>query len=452
MSTPSSRLAGAVAAGVALGALTTLSPLMIAVTATTAVVVASARRGLPETERRIVTGILAAGLSVRGLLVLVIAWSSIPLASDQSGGRLFGGDELYAFERSLRTRDVLLGAPVTQLDYVMMFASYSDNKFMRLMSWIAVTFGPSPYALRALNGVLFVAAAVIMYRLARRGFGVVPALGGLVTLLFLPSLLVLSVSLLKDSVFSLLTAVALAGTIAAVRAHAIGARLAYAGVCAASIWALSDMRPDAYLLMTGAVLLGLLIYWSTSSRARLVAAAVVVLLACGATAASWSTSTGAGYQLWFMAVTHKGHVMTPGHSYRTLDDRFYEGAAISTWTPVEAARYVARAGLSFVAVPLPWHVETPSEFAYIPEQIAWYALFGLTLAGAYTAWRRDPLLASLLIGYLVLMGGALALMNGNVGTLIRLRGLVTRFLVWIAAVGFAVVVQRLMRNTAERAL
>ena len=54
------------------------------------------------------------------------------------------------------------------------------------------------------------------------------------------------------------------------------------------------------------------------------------------------------------------------------------------------------------------------------------------------AWRRDPLLVSLLVGYVLPTAAVLALVNGNVGTLVRLRGLVTPFLVWIGALGGAV--------------
>jgi hypothetical protein len=45
--------------------------------------------------------------------------------------------------------------------------------------------------------------------------------------------------------------------------------------------------------------------------------------------------------------------------------------------------------------------------------------------GAVAAWRRDPLVTCLLLGYALPTACVLALTNGNVGTLLRLRGLVT---------------------------
>jgi hypothetical protein len=54
--------------------------------------------------------------------------------------------------------------------------------------------------------------------------------------------------------------------------------------------------------------------------------------------------------------------------------------------------------------------------------------------------RRDRLVTCILVGYVVPTAAALALTNGNVGTLLRLRGLVIPYLVWIGAVGLCAVI------------
>jgi hypothetical protein len=83
---------------------------------------------------------------------------------------------------------------------------------------------------------------------------------------------------------------------------------------------------------------------------------------------------------------------------------------------------------------------------YLPEQLVWYALLVLLAIGAVAAWRRDPLVTCLLLGYALPTACVLALTNGNVGTLLRLRGLVTPYLVWVSAVGFLASVQALVRH------
>jgi hypothetical protein len=72
----------------------------------------------------------------------------------------------------------------------------------------------------------------------------------------------------------------------------------------------------------------------------------------------------------------------------------------------------------------------------MPEQIVWYALVALIPIGIAAGCRRDRLVACMLVGYVAPTIAALALTNGNVGTLVRLRGLVIPYVVWIGAVGF----------------
>jgi hypothetical protein len=90
----------------------------------------------------------------------------------------------------------------------------------------------------------------------------------------------------------------------------------------------------------------------------------------------------------------------------------------------------------FIVVPAPWQLQSARELAYLPEQIAWYGLVLLLPFGIAAGWRRDRLVTCMLVGYVAPTAVALALTNGNVGTLLRLRGLVVPFLAWVSAVGF----------------
>ena len=80
----------------------------------------------------------------------------------------------------------------------------------------------------------------------------------------------------------------------------------------------------------------------------------------------------------------------------------------------------------------------------MPEQLAWYVLLALALIGVRAAWHLDRLLTSMLVGYMAPMAALLALINGNVGTLVRLREIVLRYLIWISALGFVVLIQHLV--------
>ena len=107
--------------------------------------------------------------------------------------------------------------------------------------------------------------------------------------------------------------------------------------------------------------------------------------------------------------------------------------------------------MSFFTVPLPWQLASTRELSYLPEQLIWYVMIALLPVGLVAGWRRDPVATSLLAGFVLPTSVALALTNGNVGTLLRLRGIVIPFLIWLGAVGFCAVLQRLATSSGETA-
>jgi hypothetical protein len=152
-------------------------------------------------------------------------------------------------------------------------------------------------------------------------------------------------------------------------------------------------------------------------------------------------------QVRFTGTWHRGHVNTPGHSFKLLDERFYHdtNSALETMTGVEAGRYVVRAGWAFATMPLPWQIASRSELALLPEQLLWLAMLLLLPVGIAAGALRDPMATSILCGYSAVSAATIALTSGNVGTLVRHRSLVIPYIVWFSALGAVYVVQRVFR-------
>ena len=96
--------------------------------------------------------------------------------------------------------------------------------------------------------------------------------------------------------------------------------------------------------------------WFLQTPRRVLVGALALAVMGIVLARSPSASTRVLDALTAAARQHTGHVFTVGHAYKTLDEKFY--AKVDTpstsqlkLTPAEAARYVARSGLSFVTVP-----------------------------------------------------------------------------------------------------
>ena len=104
---------------------------------------------------------------------------------------------------------------------------------------------------------------------------------------------------------------------------------------------------------------------------------------------------------------------------------------------------------NFITVPRPSQVESRAALAYLPEQAIWYVVLALVPIGAIAGFRRDPVVTSLLLSHGLAAAAMVALTGGNIGTLIRHRGLTLPYFSWLAALGACHVVQSLAARRAE---
>jgi hypothetical protein len=90
-----------------------------------------------------------------------------------------------------------------------------------------------------------------------------------------------------------------------------------------------------------------------------------------------------------------------------------------------------------------------SELLFLPEHIVWLLIVIFAPIGVVEGARRDWLITSLLIGFILPTAAALAVTNGNVGTLLRLRGIVSPYFMLVAAVGVLSVAEYLLGRRTE---
>ena len=447
------RVITAVVSGVVAGALYSVSPLTAWCVPLFVLMLTFCGRGLPQVEQRSLNALLIIALAARLAAIGSIFIVSTPMHDDESVAML-SGDEAYGLSRALRTRDVLTGAPVTQYDYFVAYDEYGRNSYITVLTAMQILFGPTPYSMRLFNTLLFMTAGVLLFRMSRSAFGPLPAFGGLTAMLFLPTLFYWSISLLKEPLYLLVGSVTLTGAIASARASTFRERVVPVTAMVGGLALASGLRTGGFALTAAGLFcgIGILAFFSSPLRVKVAAiAAAGALMFALSTAPVVQQRLASGLES--AAKTHAGHVFTVGHAYKLLDDGFYvnpvtAAASSLTLTAPEAARYVVRAAVSFVTVPLPWQLASTRELSYLPEQLLWYALVALFPIGLVVGWKREPLVTALVAGFVAPTAAALALTNGNVGTLLRLRGMVIPYIVWISAVGFFAALRRDARTTA----
>ena len=446
-----------VAAGVGLAVMYAASPLFVWALGFAAALFAVAGRDLAPPERRRLLTILGVALAARFLFIGVVLISGIPQLNDLSVGAL-RGDDAYYLGRAIRARDIALGLTRTRYDYFIVSDEYGRTSYLQLVTVLQTLFGPAPYGMRALNAVAFVTGAYLLFRLTRAAFGATAAALGLTVVLFLPSLFVSSTSLLKEAMYFLATTVLLTMIVAAVRHPRITRKILAIVVTAGCLWILDDLRRGALMLALGGIATAIVVLISFKTGRRAIAAIALAAIIAGAAWMQPAVHQRAIDSITSAAKTHAGHVFTTGHAYKLLDEGFYmfpstPAAWSLTLTDDQAARFLIRAARTLLFTPWPWEMLSTRELAFLPEHMVWLLIVAFTPIGIVAGWRRDRFVTALLIGFVVPTAAALAITNGNVGTLLRLRGLLSPYLIWLAILGCLAAAESLLarRTTAREA-
>ena len=424
----------AIVAGVILGVLYTLSPLTVLCVGSLLALGWMISRELTPRERLWFSGLVAVAYSIR-----LAAIAGLFLFADPSKpyANFFGDEELFK-SRTIWLRNIGLGVSISPADMIYVFDDVGRSSYLYLLAYIQALVGDAPYGNNVFNATMFVAAVMVSYWLIRRVFGGITALAGAIFLLFVPSLFSWSISVLKEPLYFLVASIELASAFYIVRAARMSRRIAAAVVLVLSAIALGSLRVGGTELAVAGTLVGLpagLI----ASRPRL-AMPAVVLAAVVAVAAAFNpfVQERALAALMKAAFQHWGHVSTPGYSYQLLDSRFYfdeSRVSVFTMTDAEGGRFAVRAFWNFLTVPRSSQIESRSALAYLPEQALWYSIVLLLPLGVAAGLRRDPVLTCLLLAHGLAASAMVALTGGNIGTLIRHRGLTFPYFTWLAALG-----------------
>lgn len=444
------RVASAVVGGALIGALYAISPVTVWAVGLGVAMFSAAARGLTTAERQTLWAIGVTALTVRAIAIAAMLVVGIPAHNDLATGAL-SGDEAYNLGRALRARDVILERPVAKYDYFITTDEYGDSSYLSWLTWVQVVAGPTPYSMRLLNAVLFAGGALLLFRMARRAYGSLVAFSGLALLLIIPSLAASSISLLKEPAYFTLSALLVWSVVRAVDARGVSVRIGAVLLGALALVLLDDLRRGALLLAGSGVTLALVMRVALLRRwtAAAVAAAGIAVVAAVGMSDGLQARALAGLES--AAKLHSGHVFTVGHAYKLLDQGFYvnpqaTAASTLTLTPAQAGRFVVRGIASFLVAPLPWNMASRRELLFLPELLLWIGVIALVPVGVWVGWHANPTVTAVLLCYSLPTAAAVALTTGNVGTLLRLRGLALPYLLWLAVLALLTLMARLLRR------
>ena len=441
----------AIAAGIAIGVLYTLSPLTVLCVAALSALAWRVSRQLTPRERSWFISIVIVAITIR---LAAIAFLMLTADPARPFATFFGDEELFK-HRTLWLRNIGLGVPVAPSDIIYVFDDVGRSSYMYMLAYIQALVGDAPYGNNVLNATVYVAAVIVAFAFIRRYYGQFVALSGATFLLFVPSLLSWSVSVLKEPFYIFAAVAELICAAGIVHASTLWRRIGCAVAVVALAFVLNSLRVGGMqLVVVGSsvgLTLGLLI-----TRPRAALAAIVIVPVVFTLVVMQPRVQQRAIRAWQdAAYQHWGHVSTPGFHYKLLDERIYadeQRTAVYTMTLPELLRYSLYGLWSFVTVPRPSQIESRAMLAYLPEQALWYAMVLLAPIGFVAGVRRDPIVTCLLLAHGLTAAGMVALTSGNIGTLIRHRGLTFPYFVWLAALGACTVVYWLMERASRERL
>jgi hypothetical protein len=439
-----SRTTSLIAAGIVVGLSYTLSPLTVISLVVIAAAVIAASRGLTLAERRWYWSILIFSIVIRLAAIAFLFYTANPAHPFAS---FFGDEELYKF-RTMWLRNIGQGIAMSPADVIYSYDAVGHTSYIYVLALVQAFVGDAPYGLHVFNMALCLCGVLALYRIVRRSYGGVIAMGGLIALLFMPTLGLWSISALKEPMNIFMIAVELIAAIAIIRAPRWWQKAVALAVVAVAAAAMESLRTGGILTAACGTAAGLLLSLTLTRGRRLAFAMIAAPAVIITVAAMPQVQQRVMTSVRRAAHYHAGHVLTPGYSYRLINSRYYlnRGFVLYELPASDASRFAVKAVWAYFVEPLPWEMKSTTLLAYMPEHIAWYLAALLMPIGVYAGMKRDIVLTSMLVAHAAAAIVIVALSSGNIGTLIRHRSLACPYGVWLSAAG----AHECVRRFAER--
>ncbi|MBI3317687.1 MAG: glycosyltransferase family 39 protein [Candidatus Omnitrophica bacterium] len=313
---------------------------------------------------------------------------------------------------------------------------YGRSGHVHLMAAFYALFGFSPVAVKLINCLLGALLGPVLFLLFREIFNGTIARWASGLCAFFPSLVLWSVTNLKEPLLILLTALLLLLFTRARKADRWKVKLSHGVGFALLLNPHASVRSEVYTAVL-VLSLGAAAFWTSRIRLRWKGLLLLALFIAGLQARS------AFRPFLAQALTrHVGYVNTSRGVYKYLPDGFYSEEALRRWAQTGEAPAgrglllgVAKAVGHYWVEPLPGPQDSPRMRLTLPQMVLWYlllppALVGMGAALGRAAWGGLAL-------FLMLSGwGTLgALTAGNAWAVFRFRDMVTPYVLLFSCAG-----------------
>ena len=300
---------------------------------------------------------------------------------------------------------------------------YFMNGYLYWIAFLYAIFGYSPLLLKLFNCLFSMLSAVFVYLIAGEIFDrKVAKIASLLTA-FSPSLMLLSVTNLKDPLNTMCLAIIVWGILKIFK----GGYLKWSGVVLIFfVIAVSIRRDMIYPLMALMVIASgfyvtkkLMPGWF---RKTLIFGSLIIIICYTIIAKRMVIEQKYNNLTYQMIDKQKGNFLSGGHVYKIYKEEYYKDTTKKI-SLVDLSLSLSIGGYNFFLTPFPWEITSWIEFFYYPQVLVWYILIPFTVLGILTGVRYSTE-AGILFLFTVLVALPILLTEANIGTAIRHRDLI----------------------------
>lgn len=347
-------------------------------------------------------------------------------------------DSAYYTLRALYTSLYWKGVPLGMwtLEHVVANREYGFSGFVWLPATFFTLFGFSPVSSRFINCFLGIITALLVYFTVKNTFGGRTARLAAILTAFFPSLFIWSITNLKDTSFIFAFYLMLWAIVKMRSSRSIF----YAFIIFIAIWFQSFVRFfkfKEYLYLNILIItLYFLPFLISFLRGRL-KNIVIAMMVVSCVFFIVQKRESIGYKFNSMANEafewHKGVIAGGGSNYKLLPDRILQRNEIGR---MDFLRMYFSGVFHAMFEPVPSRINKPVLVLAALQMCLWYILIILAAAGLFFSLRQSMATSLMLFAYFFVMLSISAVTGGNIGTIFRMRDIITPIILIFASLAF----------------
>jgi len=388
---------------------------------------------LSEEDRHFLIRLFILGLSLRVFLLLFSVfifllqdkWMSFP--GDMSVISFFG-DSGFCTVRSWWIAQYVLGIQLADKSiFLSAFSNYGHHSYLYLVALFYYIFGYSPLSIIFINCIISILTGIIYYFIAKEIAGIRSARITAFLIVFFPSLVLWSIVNLKDTLVIFLIGLSLFLFTKLLKAN----KVIYLILLVFTFFFQFYLRP-IFILPT--VLIMGLSYMSIKIKIKMVHIIFLIFVLI-----ITLPFLKIGFNIFKHKVInyHLGVISTGGFMYHIYDDWLYApNANVKLISDFGLFRGLLKGWIYYFLEPFPWNMPLKWSVlvAYL-QIIIWYFLLIFSIPGISEQLKHNWRKSLVFVLYLLIVGSIISFTGGNIGTVFRIRDMLTPIILLFSSVG-----------------